>query len=137
MRIYEFVTQWVTLGVLFFLVDYATDWIKVVTLGGLVLGSLLLGFAATLLDRIGACIARALGGVREPKTIYYKQNPGPWPELVHKALVLGGVLGSAYGLSLLLPGYSMEVTGELVTFLMVYGLVTIFCGSLLEHQTMD
>lgn len=38
-KIYNLATLWLTLSVLFFLVEYVTGWLEVVTLGGLVAGS--------------------------------------------------------------------------------------------------
>jgi len=132
MRIYEFFTQWITLGICFFIIDYNTEWLQVVTLGGLVAGSLLIGLWATLLDRMGGSCAVALGGHNEPKTLYHKKNTSLLPELSHKAIVLLGVLLGVYGLALTMPGYSLEVTGQLVTFLFAYGFFAIFLGKLLK-----
>ncbi|WP_293729776.1 hypothetical protein [uncultured Phascolarctobacterium sp.] len=42
-RIYDGVTMWLTLSVIFFLVEYLTDWLEVVTLGGLAAGSFIEG----------------------------------------------------------------------------------------------
>ena len=40
---YNLFTQWITLSVIFFLANYACNFIEVVTLGGLVAGSFLIG----------------------------------------------------------------------------------------------
>lgn len=42
-KIYNLATLWLTLSVLFFLVEYATGWLEVVTLGGLVAGAFIEG----------------------------------------------------------------------------------------------
>lgn len=133
MRTYEFFTQWLSLGVIFFIIDYNTEWLQVVTLGGLVAGSMLIGFWATLLDRLGMSCAAKLGAADEPKTMYHKKNTSPIPKLLHKVIVLLGVLLGVYGLSQTLPGYTMEVSGPLVIFLIVYGYLAMFTGKLLRY----
>lgn len=132
MRIYEFFTQWFTLGILFFVVDYNTEWLEVVTLGGLLAGSMLIALWTTLLDRLGADLAAGFGATREPRTLYYKKNTSPLPEIIHKAIVLIGVLFGVHLLSRYMPGYSMEITGPLISFLIAYGLVAVGIGSLLS-----
>ena len=47
-KIYNYMLVSVTLGVLFFLIVYNTDVIQVVTLGGLVLGSAIIGVGISL-----------------------------------------------------------------------------------------
>lgn len=42
-RIYDGATMWLTLSVIFFLVEYLTNWLEVVTLGGLAAGSFIEG----------------------------------------------------------------------------------------------
>ncbi|MCQ2359027.1 MAG: hypothetical protein MJ055_03065 [Phascolarctobacterium sp.] len=43
-KLFNFLTLWVTLSVLFFIINYATNIIDVVTLGGLFAGSFIVGF---------------------------------------------------------------------------------------------
>lgn len=43
-KFFNFLTLWVTLSTLFFIINYATNVINVVTLGGLFAGSFLVGF---------------------------------------------------------------------------------------------
>lgn len=43
-KLFYFLTLWVTLSVLFFIINYATNIIDVVTLGGLFAGSFIVGF---------------------------------------------------------------------------------------------
>lgn len=55
-KMYNLATLWLTLSVLFFLVEYLTGWLEVVTLGGLVAGAFIEGFFVLLglkLMRIG------------------------------------------------------------------------------------
>jgi len=51
-KLFDFLTLWVTLSVLFFIIVYATNVINVVTLGGLFAGSFLVGFIIYL----GLCV---------------------------------------------------------------------------------
>ena len=47
-RFYNWATMWLTLSVLFFLVEYGTNWLEVVTLGGLVAGAFIEGFIVNM-----------------------------------------------------------------------------------------
>ena len=47
-RFYNWATMWLTLSVIFFLVEYATTWLEVVTLGGLVAGAVIEGFIVNM-----------------------------------------------------------------------------------------
>ena len=47
-RFYNWATMWLTLSVLFFLVEYSTNWLEVVTLGGLVVGAFIEGFIVNM-----------------------------------------------------------------------------------------
>lgn len=137
MRIYEFLTQWFTLGFLFFAVDYFTTWLEVVTLGGLLAGSMLIGLWTTMLDCLGRKLAENLGGVREPRTLYYKKSNSTLTEILHKGIVLVGVVCGVYLLSCYMPGYTMEVSGPLISFLIAYGLLAVFLGKLMLFHISD
>ena len=69
---YNLFTQWITLSVIFFLANYACNFIEVVTLGGLVAGSFMIGAWTVLVERLaqrlpnftgkaGVCAALLLG----------------------------------------------------------------------------
>ena len=47
-RFYNWATMWLTCSVIFLLVEYATDWLEVVTLGGLVAGAVIEGFIVNM-----------------------------------------------------------------------------------------
>ena len=47
-RFYNWATMWLTLSVIFFLVEYGTNWLEVVTLGGLVAGAFIEGFIVNM-----------------------------------------------------------------------------------------
>lgn len=127
MRIYEVVTQWVTLSVLFFVVEYNIDLLKVVTLGGLVAGSVLIGAWAVLQDRLGVVLGqRMLIALGQPKT-----SGNSLPELVHKVFTLLGMLVGMQLLPEILPGYSFEINGYIVAFTFAFGLIAVKLGQIL------
>ena len=112
---YNLFTQWITLSVMFFLANYAFNFIEVVTLGGLVAGSYLLGAWATLVERL----AKGL------------------PNFTGKAAVCAGVLLGAQALEIVLPGYKVEASGAVVMFLVIYSALAIFIGKLLNERYSD
>lgn len=128
MRIYEFCTQWLSLGMLFFIVDYYTEWLEVVTLGGLVAGSLLIGLWTTALDRLGSACAAHISACAQPQPWQSHRQASALPEMVHKGIVLLGVLLGVYAISEILPGYTLVLTGPFVACLLAYGLVAISLG---------
>lgn len=134
MRIYEFCTQWLSLGMLFFIVDYYTEWLEVVTLGGLVAGSLLIGLWTTALDRLGSACAARISACAQPQPWQPHRQASALPEMIHKGIVLLGVLVGVYGISKILPGYSLELTGQFIVCLLAYGLVAISLGKSLERK---
>lgn len=109
---YNLFTQWLTLGVIFFMANYALNFIEVVTLGGLVAGSFILAAWTTLVERL----ARNL------------------PSFTGKAAVCAAVLVGVQALGVVLPGYSIEVTGLLVGCLLLYGALAIFIGKFLDSE---
>lgn len=133
MRIYEMVTQWVTLSVLFFVVEYNIDLLKVVTLGGLVAGSGLIGAWAVLQDRLGVVLGqRMLEALGQPQTTGEAQtSSNGLPELVHKAFTLLGMLVGMQLLPEILPGYNFAINGYIVAFTFAYGLIAVKLGQIL------
>ncbi|MBQ7884217.1 MAG: hypothetical protein IJ320_07675 [Phascolarctobacterium sp.] len=109
---YNLFTQCLTLSVIFFVADYALEFIKVVTLGGLVAGSFLFGAWATLTERL----ARRL------------------PNFTGKAAVCAAVLLGAQGLSAVLPGYEVEPSEFLVVCLIIYSAIAIYIGRFLNSE---
>ncbi len=109
---YNLFTQWLTLSVIFFLMDYAFNFIQVVTLGGLVAGSFMLGVWTTFAERL----ARKL------------------PSFIGKAVVCAAVLLGVEGLCVVLPGYELEVSAGLVMFLVIYSALAIYIGRFLDSE---
>ena len=109
---YNLFTEWVTLATIFFLANYLMNFVEVVTLGGLVAGSFLIGAWTTLIERL----CRRL------------------PKFTGKAVVCAGVLLGTQALENLLPGYKIEVTSSLIVFLVIYSGLAIFIGKLLNER---
>ena len=131
MFIYEMCTQGLTLAVLFFGTIYYTEWIQVVTLGGLVAGSLAMGAWGVLQDRLGAVLGeRMLEALGMPPTKSPRSN-NALPELVHKVFAMLGMLVGLQLLGEILPGYTVEINGYLVAFSFVLALIAVRIGKLL------
>ena len=112
---YNLFTQWITLSVMFFLANYAFNFIEVVTLGGLVAGSFIIGACTVLVE----CFTKHL------------------PNFTGKAAVVAGVLLGALALEIVLPGYKVEASGAVVVFLIIYSAFAIFIGKLLNERYSD
>ena len=112
---YNLFTQWLTLSVIFFLGNYAFNFIEVVTLGGLVAGSFLMGTWSTMLERLAQRL----------------------PDFTGKAAVCAGVLLGVQALGNLLPGYEVEASSSLIVFLVIYSGLVIFIGKLLNERYED
>lgn len=133
MRIYEMCTQWLTLSVLFFIVEYNIDLLQVVTLGGLVAGSVLIGAWAVLQDRLGVVLGqRMLVALGQPEpTGEVPRGGNSLPELVHKVFTLLGMLVGLQLLPEVLPGYTVVINGYLVAAIFAYGLISVKLGQIL------
>lgn len=133
MRIYEMVTQWVTLSLLFFIVEYNIDLLQVVTLGGLVAGSGIIAGWAVLQDRLGVVLGqRMLEALGQPQTTgEAPMSSNSLPELVHKVFTLLGMLVGMQLLPEILPGYYYEINGYIVAFTFAYGLIAVKLGQIL------
>lgn len=136
MRIYELYTQWITLSVLFFIVEYNMDLLHVVTLGGLVAGSFLMGGWAVLQDRLGVIMGQRMNeALGSPVPKEDPRNSGnALPELVHKVFTLLGMLIGLQLLPEILPGYTLEINGILVACVFAYGLISVKLGKILYSQ---
>ena len=112
---YNLFTQWITLSVIFFLANYVCNFIEVVTLGGLVAGSFLIGAWTVLVERLAQRL----------------------PNFTGKAGVCAVVLLGVQALENLLPGYKVEASGLLIVFLVIYSGLAIFTGKLLNERYED
>lgn len=100
---YNIFTQWLTLSVIFFVTIYLTDWIEVVTLGGLLTGAAFLSVWTVILTKI----SRRL------------------PPFTEKTAVAAGVFLGTEFICRLLPGYVLFIDVPLLLFLLVYALAAI------------
>lgn len=109
---YNLFTKWVTLGTIFFLLNYAFSFVEVVTIGGLVAGSVLIGGWTVIAGRL----AQGL------------------PKFTGRAAVCAAVLVGVQALSAVLPGYRVEASPQTVAFLVFYGVLAIIMGKFLDSE---
>ena len=120
-KIYNLATLWLTLSVLFFLVEYATGWLEVVTLGGLVAGAFIEGVFVV----IGLKLKRFVVS----KRIYFSltqfvanRSDALKALVVTAAFSMEGVLTICRAL----PGYSLNFSlPHAIFLLLVYPLVAL------------
>ena len=131
-RFYNWATMWLTLSVIFFLVEYATTWLEVVTLGGLVAGAVIEGFIVNMgLGLMWLIVSKSFKQVElaEAMTMY--------TELAKAIVVVAAfVWEGAITLAKLMPGYTMHTTlPHLIFLLLVYPLVGIFLEILIRKRS--
>lgn len=112
--LYNIFTQWLTLGVIFFISNYIGNFIQVVTLGGLIAGSIIIAAITTSVE-------------------YYSSKKLPY--FTGKAAVYCTTLLSAQLLCTIMPGYSMELGLAEISFLVVYSALAILIGAILRKLT--
>lgn len=121
-KLYNWATLWLTYSVIFFLVEYLTDWLEVVTLGGLVAGAFLEGFFLLL----------GTGLMRIIVSKDFKRLPLKLALLrkrdILKALVVVAAFSweGALTLSHVMPGYTLHTyVYHLLFLLLLYPLAAI------------
>ena len=131
-RFYNWATMWLTLSVIFFLVEYGTNWLEVVTLGGLVAGAFIEGFIVNM----------GLGLMWLIVSKPFKQAPlaeamEMYTELAKAIVVVAAfVWESAITLAKLMPGYTLHTSlPHLVFLLVVYPLVGIVLEILIRKRS--
>ena len=131
-RFYNWATMWLTLSVIFFLVEYATTWLEVVTLGGLVAGAVIEGFIVNIgLGLMWLIVSKSFKQVElaEAMTMYTELAKAI---VVVAAFVWEGVIT----LAKLMPGYTMHTTlPHLIFLLLVYPLVGIILEILIRKRS--
>ena len=124
--------MWLTLSVIFFLVEYATTWLEVVTLGGLVAGAVIEGFIVNMgLGLMWLIVSKSFKQVElaEAMTMYTELAKAI---VVVAAFVWEGVIT----LAKLMPGYTMHTTlPHLIFLLLVYPLVGIVLEILIRKRS--
>ena len=131
-KFYNWATMWLTLSVIFFLVEYATTWLEVVTLGGLVAGAVIEGFIVNMgLGLMWLIVSKSFKQVElaEAMTMYTELAKAI---VVVAAFVWEGVIT----LAKLMPGYTMHTTlPHLIFLLLVYPLVGIVLEILIRKRS--
>lgn len=130
-KLYKFATLWLTLSVLYFLVEYATEWLEVVTLGGLVAGAFIEGVFVWL----GLLLARCLAAKELFAAPLAELGQRPW-ELA-KALIVTAAFALEGTLTIVrcLPGYTLNFTIPHGIFLLVlYPALAVVLAKLVQRR---
>ena len=131
-RFYNWATMWLTLSVIFFLVEYASNWLEVVTLGGLVAGAVIEGFIVNMgLGLMWLIVSKSF------KQVELSEAMAMYTELAKAIVVVAAfVWEGAITLAKLMPGYTMHTTlPHLIFLLLVYPLVGIILEILIRKRS--
>lgn len=126
--------MWLTLSVIFFLVEYLTEWLEVVTLGGLVAGSFIEGVIVLLGLKLMSVIVS-----RDFLTGSLRSACSRRAELL-KAVIVTAAFSWEGALTLChaLPGYTLHSHGPHLLFLLVlYPCAAIFLEMKMKQKEPD
>ena len=132
-RFYNWATMWLTCSVIFLLVEYATDWLEVVTLGGLVAGAVIEGFIVNMgLGLMWLIVSKPF------KEASVTEALGMYSDLAKAIVVTAAfVWEGAITLAKLMPGYTMHSTvPHLVFLLLIYPLVGIVLEKIIRRRSL-
>ena len=132
-RFYNWATMWLTLSVLFFLVEYGTNWLEVVTLGGLVAGAFIEGFIVNMgLGLMWLIVSKPF------KEASVTEALGMYSDLAKAIVVTAAfVWEGAITLAKLMPGYTMHSTvPHLVFLLLIYPLMGIVLEKIIRRRSL-
>ena len=132
-RFYNWATMWLTCSVIFLLVEYATDWLEVVTLGGLVAGAVIEGFIVNMgLGLMWLIVSKTF------KEASVTEALGMYSDLAKAIVVTAAfVWEGAITLAKLMPGYTMHSTvPHLVLLLLIYPLVGIVLEKIIRRRSL-
>ena len=132
-RFYNWATMWLTCSVIFLLVEYATDWLEVVTLGGLVEGAVIEGFIVNMgLGLMWLIVSKTF------KEASVTEALGMYSDLAKAIVVTAAfVWEGAITLAKLMPGYTMHSTvPHLVFLLLIYPLVGIVLEKIIRRRSL-
>ena len=132
-RFYNWATMWLTCSVFFLLVEYATDWLEVVTLGGLVAGAVIEGFIVNMgLGLMWLIVSKPF------KEASVTEALGMYSDLAKAIVVTAAfVWEGAITLAKLMPGYTMHSTvPHLVFLLLIYPLVGIVLEKIIRRRSL-
>ena len=132
-RFYNWATMWLTFSVLFFLVEYGTNWLEVVTLGGLVAGAFIEGFIVNMgLGLMWLIVSKPF------KEASVTEALGMYGDLAKAIVVTAAfVWEGAITLAKLMPGYTMHSTvPHLVFLLLIYPLMGIVLEKIIRRRSL-
>ena len=132
-RFYNWATMWLTCSVFFVLVEYATDWLEVVTLGGLVAGAVIEGFIVNMgLGLMWLIVSKPF------KEASVTEALGMYGDLAKAIVVTAAfVWEGAITLAKLMPGYTMHSTvPHLVFLLLIYPLMGIVLEKIIRRRSL-
>ena len=132
-RFYNWATMWLTCSVFFLLVEYATDWLEVVTLGGLVAGAVIEGFIVNMgLGLMWLIVSKPF------KEASVTEALGMYGDLAKAIVVTAAfVWEGAITLAKLMPGYTMHSTvPHLVFLLLIYPLMGIVLEKIIRRRSL-
>ena len=132
-RFYNWATMWLTCRVIFLLVEYATDWLEVVTLGGLVAGAVIEGFIVNMgLGLMWLIVSKPF------KEASVTEALGMYSDLAKAIVVTAAfVWEGAITLAKLMPGYTMHSTvPHLMFLLLIYPLVGIVLEKIIRRRSL-
>ena len=132
-RFYNWATMWLTCSVFFLLVEYATDWLEVVTLGGLVAGAVIEGFIVNMgLGLMWLIVSKPF------KEASVTEALGMYGDLAKAIVVTAAfVWEGAITLAKLMPGYTMHSTvPHLLFLLLIYPLMGIVLEKIIRRRSL-
>ena len=132
-RFYNWATMWLTCSVIFLLVEYATDWLEVVTLGGLVAGAVIEGFIVNMgLGLMWLIVSKTF------KEASVTEALGMYSDLAKAIVVTAAfVCEGAITLAKLMPGYTMHSTfPHLMFLLLIYPLMGIVLEKIIRRRSL-
>ena len=132
-RFYNWATMWLTCSVIFLLVEYATDWLEVVTLGGLVAGAVIEGFIVNMgLGLMWLIVSKPF------KEASVTEALGMYGDLAKAIVVTAAfVWEGAITLAKLMPGYTMHSTvPHLLFLLLIYPLMGIVLEKIIRRRSL-
>ena len=132
-RFYNWATMWLTCSVIFLLVEYATDWLEVVTLGGLVAGAVIEGFIVNMgLGLMWLIVSKPFKEASVTETLGMYSD---WAEAI--VVTAAFVWEGAITLAKLMPGYTMHSTfPHLMFLLLIYPLVGIVLEKIIRRRSL-
>lgn len=133
-KLYYLATAWLTLSFIFFIVEYCTDWLQVVTLGGLVAGAFIEGMVMVAGLKLMKLIVS-----KDFYAISIKQVHTYYSDFI-KALVVTAAfsLEGTITICRVLPGYTLEfslVHG--IFLLLIYPVIAIFIEKILMEKEQE